>query len=91
MNAGDLALTNGNPKLAMEEYSSAEKMFPKNEEMKYWHAVTLANIGKLNEALPLFKTVFKQNKNWAILTPRLIGVGQLNVTKEQLKEILEQQ
>jgi len=90
MNAGDLALTNGNTKLAMEEYSSAEKMFPKNEEMKYWHAVTLANIGKLNEALPLFKTVFKQNKNWAILTPRLVGVGQLNVTKEQLKKILKQ-
>ena len=90
MNAGDLALTNGNTKLAMKEYSSAEKMFPKNEEMKYWHAVTLANIGKLNEALPLFKTVFKQNKNWAILTPRLIGVGQLNVTKEQLKRILQQ-
>ncbi len=91
MNAGDLALTNNNTKLAMEEYSAAESMFPKNEEMKYWHAVTLVNIGKLEKALILFKTVFKQNKNWAILTPRLIGVGQLNVTKEQLKMILEQQ
>lgn len=91
MNAGDLALTNGNTKLAMNEYSAAEKMFPKNEEMKYWHAVTLANIGKLDKALPLFKTVFKQNKNWATLTPRLIGVGQLNVTKKQLKKILDQQ
>ncbi len=91
MNAGDNALTDGNAKLAMEEYSAAEKMFPKNEEMKYWHAVTLVSIGKLDEALPLFKAVFKQNKNWAILTPKLIGVGQLKVTKAQLKMILDQQ
>ena len=91
MNAGDLALEHNDMKLAMKEYSTAESMFPDNAEMKFWHAVTLTNIGKLDEALPLFKKVFAMNKNYTILTPRLIGVGQLNVDDAGLKKILAQQ
>ncbi len=88
MNNGDLAVEKGNMKLAMDEYAAAEKMFPENEEMKYWHAVTLANNGRFDLAKVLFKKVFLKNKNWKILTPRLIPVGLLKVTKEQLNEIL---
>ncbi|MCZ6702826.1 MAG: DUF1028 domain-containing protein, partial [Ignavibacteria bacterium] len=57
MNEGDLAVEHGDMQLAMEEYSAAENMFPENEEMKYWHAVTLVNNGDLTNALPLFKSV----------------------------------
>jgi uncharacterized Ntn-hydrolase superfamily protein len=88
MNAGDLAVEHGNMDLAMQEYSAAEEMFPENEEMKYWHAVTLVNNGGLEEALPLFKEVFTKNKDWKILTPRLVPVGLLNVNESELKEIL---
>jgi uncharacterized Ntn-hydrolase superfamily protein len=88
MNDGDLAVEHGNMELAMKEYSAAEKMFPDNEEMKYWHAVTLVNNGGLEEALPLFKEVFAKNENWKILTPRLIPVGLLKVNDKQLKKIL---
>jgi len=91
MNAGDLAVEHNDMKLAMKEYSTAEKMFPDNAEMKFWHAVTLTNIGKLDEALPIFKKVFEMDKNWAELTPRLIGVGQLMVDDAELKKILAQQ
>jgi uncharacterized Ntn-hydrolase superfamily protein len=91
MNAGDLAVEHNDMNLAMKEYSTAESMFPDNLEMKFWHAVTLTNIGKLDEALPIFKEVFAMDKNWANLTPRLIGVGQLNVDDAGLKKILEQQ
>lgn len=91
MNAGDLAVEHNNMELAMKEYSTAESMFPDNAEMKFWHAVTLTNIGKLNEALPIFKKVFAMDKNWAILTPRLIGIGQLQVDDTGLKKILAQQ
>lgn len=90
MNAGDLAVEHGDMALAMKEYSTAEKMFPDNLEMKYWHAVTLTNIGELENALPLFKEVFAKDKNWSILTPRLVKVGQLQVDKEGLKKIMEQ-
>ena len=88
MNAGDLAVEHGDMELAMKEYSAAEKMFPENEEMKYWHAVTLATNGDMEGSLPLFKAVFKKNENWKILTPRLVPIGLLNVNKEQLQKIL---
>lgn len=89
MNKGDLAIEHNDMKLAMEEYSLAEEMFPENEEMKYWHAVTLANIGKIDESLPLFKAVFHKNKNWSILIPRLVKSKLLIVDEQALKRILE--
>lgn len=88
MNEGDLAVEHGDMQLAMEEYSAAENMFPENEEMKYWHAVTLVNNGDLNNALPLFKSVFSQNEDWIELTPRLVPIGLLNVSDEELGKIL---
>ncbi|MCX6151359.1 MAG: DUF1028 domain-containing protein [Ignavibacteriales bacterium] len=88
MNAGDLATEKGNMELAMQEYSTAEKMFPQNEEMQFWHAVTLTNNGLLDKAIPIFKKVFAKNNNWKILTPRLIKVGQLKVDDAGLKKIL---
>lgn len=88
MNAGDLAVEKGNMELAMQEYSTAENMFPDNEEMKYWHAVTLANNKKLDEALPIFAEVFRKNENWRTLTPRLIDNNMLEVSKEELDKIL---
>ena len=88
MNAGDLAVEHGDMELAMKEYSAAEKMFPDNEEMKYWHAVTMATNGNVEGSLPLFKAVFEKNENWKILTPRLVPIGLLNVSKEQLQKIL---
>ena len=91
MNAGDLAVEHNDMKLAMKEYSTAEEMFPDNAEMKFWHAVTLTNTGKLDEALPIFKKVFAMDKNWAILTPRLIKIGQLKTDETGLKKILAQQ
>ncbi len=88
MNAGDLATEKNDMKLAMNEYNAAMEMFPDNLEMKYWTAVTLANNGRLNEALPLFKIVFAADKNWKELTPRLPKSGLLTVSDEDLKKIM---
>ncbi|HKB84817.1 MAG TPA: DUF1028 domain-containing protein [Ignavibacteriaceae bacterium] len=89
MNAGDLAVEKGDMKLALIEYSTAEEMFPDNAEMKYWHAVTLANNGKMDEALPIFGEVFNMDSNWRDLTPRLIEPGLLTVNENDLKRILD--
>jgi uncharacterized Ntn-hydrolase superfamily protein len=88
MNAGDLATEHGDMELAMKEYAAAEKMFPDNEEMKFWHATTLVNNGNLEAALPLFKEVFSKNENYKILTPRLVPIGLLIVNEQELKRIL---
>jgi len=88
MNSGDLAVEKNDMDLAMKEYSSAMKMFPDNLEMKYWTAVALANKGKMKEAIPMFKEIFKKDKNWKDLTPRLLPNGLLKVDGKQLEEIL---
>ena len=88
MNAGDLAIEHGDMGKAMDEYSAAQSMFPDNLEMKFWTAVTLANTGKVEESLPIFKEVFESDENWKILTPKLIGNEILTVSQKDLDRIL---
>jgi uncharacterized Ntn-hydrolase superfamily protein len=87
MNNGDLYVEKNDMENAMKAYTTAEKMFPKNEEMQYWHAITLANNKKIKEAAQLLKKVYKVNKNWLELTKRLPKVGLLNVTENELKTL----
>lgn len=89
MNNGDLAIEKGDHKSALDFYGAAMKMFPENEEMKYWTAVSLANIGKMDEALPMFKDVFTKNKNYIKLTERILENSMLNVSMEDYKRIIE--
>jgi uncharacterized Ntn-hydrolase superfamily protein len=89
MNAGDVALEENDVDGALREYGAAEAMFPENLEMKYWHAVSLVNIGRFEDALPIFKGIFKKDNNWRVLTQRLPGVGLLNVEEIELKGILD--
>ncbi|RMF56883.1 MAG: DUF1028 domain-containing protein [Calditrichaeota bacterium] len=88
MNAGDLAVEKGDVDGALREYGAAEEMFPENLEMKYWHAVALVNVGRLEEALPIFKEVFQGDPNWKTLTPRLVPIELLKVSNEELQRIL---
>ncbi|HEV7844495.1 MAG TPA: DUF1028 domain-containing protein, partial [Pyrinomonadaceae bacterium] len=77
MNAGDLAVERKDNEGALREYSAAERLVPGNAEMIYWHAVALVNMNRVEESLPLFRRVFKMDKNWMELTPRLARVGLL--------------
>lgn len=88
MNKGDLAVEKNDMKKALEEYGSAEKMFPENLEMKYWKAVALANSGRVEEAIPIFKSIFAKDDHWRIMTRRLPKSGLLNVSEEEMDRIL---
>jgi len=89
MNNGDLAVEKNDMETALKEYSLAEEMFPGNEEMLYWRAVTLANNGHLKDALPLFQSVFEKNMNWHEMTKRIVKNGLLTVDEKSLNKILE--
>lgn len=88
MNAGDLAMEHNDIDKALAEYGAAQAMMPENLEMIYWTATSLVNAGRLEASLPLFKKVFAGDSNWAELTPRLPGVGLLNVDEAGMKKIL---
>lgn len=90
MNQGDVALEHNKINEALKLYSSAEAMFPENMEMKFWHAVCLANVDRVNESLPMFKIIFSNNRNWKILIKRLPKTGLLNIKDEDLTKILKQ-
>jgi uncharacterized Ntn-hydrolase superfamily protein len=88
MNEGDLAVEHNDVDKALREYGAAEAMFPDNLEMKFWHAVALVNVGRVDESLPLFRTVFRQDKNWATLIPRLPASGTLTADSIAIRKIL---
>jgi uncharacterized Ntn-hydrolase superfamily protein len=88
MNAGDLAVEKNDMPGAMREYQTAETMFPDNLEMRYWHAITLANNKQVPAALKLLQPIFRQEPDWRTLTSRLPKVGLLTVTDAELKQIM---
>jgi len=88
MNRGDVAIENGDIDAALISYSEAEKLFPENAEMQYWHAVSLVNVGRLNDALPIFKDVFRKNPDWRELTPRIVQVGLLRLSQSDLQLVI---
>jgi uncharacterized Ntn-hydrolase superfamily protein len=90
MKNGDQAMEKKDFKNANREYESAQKLMPENPEMKFWQAVSLANAGMLGESLPIFKSVFIQDKNWWVLTKRLPESGVLKVSEAELEQILSQ-
>ena len=85
MNAGDLAVEHKDNAAALAEYSAAEEIAAKtpgipqsrHAEMIYWHAVALANMDRLDDALPLFARAFAMEPSWRELTPRLPASGLL--------------
>ncbi len=88
MNAGDLAVEQGDNEEVLKQYSRAAELAPDNMEMNFWHAVALVNMGRLEESLPLFRRVFEADANWATLTPRLVAPGLLPPDQDVIDRIL---
>ncbi|MDN3596130.1 DUF1028 domain-containing protein [Zunongwangia endophytica] len=89
MNKGDLAVEKGDIDKALEEYGTAEEMFPENLEMKFWKAVALANSDRLNKALPVFAEIFEQDDNWREMITRLPKAGLLQISEKEINQITE--
>ncbi|HXX83892.1 MAG TPA: DUF1028 domain-containing protein [Casimicrobiaceae bacterium] len=91
MNAGDLAVEQKNNERALTEYRAAALLVPDNAEMIYWHAVALVNMGRLDDALPLFRRVFAMDRNWVELTPRLAKAGVIPDDPKLVQRIVDAQ
>jgi tetratricopeptide (TPR) repeat protein len=88
-NRGDELLGVDRVEDALAEYSTAAQMAPQIEELPFWHAVTLADLGRLDEALPIFRQVFAVNADWATLVQRLPAAGLLRDDPEMMDRILD--
>ncbi|WP_440999210.1 DUF1028 domain-containing protein [Fodinibius sp. SL11] len=88
MNAGDIAIEQGDVDKALTEYGEARDMFPNNMEMTYWTAVSMANADRIEQSLPLFRQVFREDTNWVTLTKRITKNGMLSVSDSKLEQIL---
>jgi len=88
MDRGDVAMERGDHQTALEAYSAAERLYPENEEMVFWTAVSLANQGRLEDALPRFSRTFQRNDQWRTMTARLADKGQLRLDDRALQRVL---
>ena len=97
MNAGDEATEHHDNEAALREYAAAEEIAAKTEnvepsrlsEMRFWHAVALVNMKRVDVSLPIFKQVFAgaNGANWRELTARLPKSGLLPDDAALIKKI----
>ena len=89
MNQGDRYMERNDIPGALNAYRTAVEIAPGIDELPFWQAVTLADLGRLEEALPIFKRIFSHNSNWASLIQRLPASGLLKDDPEMMRRILE--
>ena len=77
MNAGDAAMEKNNVETALKEYGEAMKLAGNNVEIAFWSGLTLALKGKVDQALPIFKKVFSEDRNWVEVLKRLPKAGMI--------------
>lgn len=88
MNTGDEMLGDGNIEEALAAYQGAAKLAPEILELPFWQAVTLTELGRVDEALGIFRKVFSEEPAWRILLQRLPAAGLLNVDPATLRKII---
>jgi uncharacterized Ntn-hydrolase superfamily protein len=88
MNLGDVHMSKGETDLALQTYSKARLIAPEMDEIAFWHAVTLADLGNIDEAISIFTEVFAINPDWARLLQRLLPAGMIHLDEIALQRIL---
>ena len=88
MDLADQAMERGETGKAMDCYARAEELWKDNPEMKYWHGVTLADLGRTDEAKALLRPIFRENPDWIELTRRLPEAGLVSLSAEDIEKLV---
>ena len=88
MNEGDDFLLKKQVEFARIKYQQAVDFAPGKKEILFWQAVTLADSGNIDQALPIFQKLFTANKNWVLLVKRLPASGLLTNDPRVMQKIL---
>ncbi len=89
MNRGDVFLSEGRVKEAFQAYEQGASLAPEIDELPFWQAVTLADTGRVEEALPIFARLFTTEPNWALLLQRLPAAGLFSDDRKLMERILK--
>lgn len=87
-NHGDELMTEQKVDEALKEYEASSKIAPEIQELPFWHAVTLASVGREKEAEPIFRAVFAKEPQWIELLKRLPAAGLMPDDPALMKRIL---
>ena len=93
LNEGDEHFTDGNMVKAMQAYREATDLLPDratNGEAAFWVGVTLADAGRVEEAIPYLERAQRQDVRWARLLPRLSASGLLPDDPKLIRRLVEQ-
>jgi uncharacterized Ntn-hydrolase superfamily protein len=85
---GDAYATEGKIEEAMKAYAEGARLAPGNDEILFWQAASLWQLGREKEAAPIFRRVFSHDRRWADLVPRLVPAGLLKDDPASIRRIL---
>jgi len=71
MRLGNEAAQRSDLEAAEREFTAAERLIGDNPEMRYWHAMSLLSLGKIDDGLAILNEVGRRDRNWIELTLRL--------------------
>ena len=89
MDAGDNAIEEGDFERAGREYGAAAELAPGNPEVLFWHAVSLANDGRMEDAVEVLARVYEMDPVWRELPRRLVEPEILIVSEHDLRRMEE--
>ncbi len=91
--AGDNFVTRNQIDSAVVAYAAASRILPDsvvNGELSFWLATTLADKGRVDEAMPHFRRAFDQDRAWGTLLWRLPKVGLLSSDSATIARIIRE-
>jgi uncharacterized Ntn-hydrolase superfamily protein len=91
MRLGDEAARRGDLETTEREFTAAERLIGDNPEMRYWHAIALLQLGKIDDGLAILREVAQRDRNWIELTlrlPDLMLSGDASL-KDRVRNLLE--
>ena len=90
---GDNFMTVGQVDSALASYTRAADFLSDeatNGELIYWQAVTMADLGRIDDAIPFFRRAFAQDVSWIELLWRLPTVGLLSADSVAIQRIVDE-
>ena len=91
MRLGNEAAQRSDLETTEREFTAAERLIGDNPEMRYWHAIALLQVGKIDDGLAILREVAQRDRNWIELTlrlPDLMLSGDASL-KDRVRNLLE--